>query len=79
MALIYEKQISFQIQPVKGCFWHQSNITLHLCLRDDEQPSQMLQSEIPATETAASKADVAAEIGQGKQRLKMVICSSTPA
>lgn len=34
------------------------NITLHPWLRDDEQPSQMQQSEIPATETAACKADV---------------------
>lgn len=60
MAFKYEKEIFFQMQPVKEWFLHQSNITLQLCLRDDEQPSQMQQAEIPASETAAFRADVAA-------------------
>lgn len=50
----------FKYSQLKAVFWHQSNITLHLSLRDDEKPSQIQQSEIPATETTAFKADVAA-------------------
>lgn len=70
---LWKTNIFFKYSQLKGVFWHQNmrdNITLHLCLRDDEQPSQLQQSAIPATETAAFKADVAAWDWTGKTEAK---------